>query len=151
MTERGDRMRFVLALLAVLTLLAAPAFGDTNPPVLEREDAGCTKYEMCSAQTATGDCTVLPASGDEIVLHVHDRSQLTFYSLQSVGAHTCDFMTNDEGHDAASGVGFKFNTSSLTDAAPVLTFGGLFDYIWVTCPTIGTSVTVTALVCTSNR
>lgn len=144
-------MRYLIVSLSAVFLLATPASGDAGPAPTKVGGGVCTSYLMCAAQTATGDCTVLPASGDELVLEMDGRSSMTFYSIQSVGAHICDIMSNDEGHDDASGVGFKVNTASLTDSAPVLSINGLFRFIWVTCPTIGTSATVTALVCTANR
>lgn len=113
---------------------------------------GCEKYTMCAAQTATGDCTALPASGEERVLRTLGKgSKLSFYSTQSVGDHICDVMSNDTGHDVLSGVGQKINAASLTESAMTLTLYGVFDYIWVTCPTIVTSATVTVSICAGNN
>lgn len=138
-------------LLIVSLLLAGIAHADTDPGPIEQRP-GCKVYTMCDAQVTTGDCTVLPTSGDERVVKVLSFSNLTFYGLQSVGApYECNIVSNDEGHDAAVGVGFQVNSTSLTDLAPILSISGLFYHIWVNCPTIETSVTVTALVCSANR
>ena len=142
-------MKYLLAFL-LLCVTASVGFADAEPPFVD-EIRACKKYTFCAAQTTTGDCTELPASGDELVLRVIGRSSLTFYSIQSVGAHICNIMSNDRGHDAASGAGFQVNAISLTATTPVLSLSGNFDYIWVTCPTIGTSATVTGLVCPASN
>ncbi len=141
-------------LLAIL-MFCSVAYADVEPLFIQPDHSnqikGCKKYEFCSAQTATGDCTALPASGDERVLRVAGRSVLTFYSTQSIGVHTCNVMSNDTGHDALSGVGQQINAASLTATAMTLTLAAPFDYIWITCPTIVTSATVTALICPASN
>lgn len=129
------------------------AFADVEPTPVAPLQGGCVEYVMCAAQTATGDCTALPASGDERVANVETKGKITFYSTQSnASAYICDIISNDVGHDVASGDGHKINNASLTETARVLTFNGLFKFIWVTCPTIADNqVTITAQVCTANR
>ncbi len=143
-------MRLGLALFAFVALFGVASV-QADETVSGTKFNSCRSYTMCAAQTATGDCTALPASGDERVVRTFGHSQMTLYGMQSVGAYVCDVMSNDQGHDAASGVGFQVNTASLTDVSPILSINGMFDYIWITCPTIGTSATVTMLLCQSSR
>lgn len=146
----GTLMRKFTLLFVALSFIHAPAWGDTDPTVVDTR-SGCKKYLMCDAQTTTGVCTKLPSSGEERILRTFSFSNLTFYSLQSVGAHTCNIFSNDQGYDAASGVGKQINVTSLNATDSMLSFQGSFDYVWVECPTIGTSATVTLLLCTANR
>lgn len=144
-------MRFVFTLFAFVALLGVAA-SQADETVSSVKFNSCRSYTMCDAQTATGDCTASPASGDERVVKTLGFSTMTFYSMQSVGSpYACNVISNDQGHDAASGVGFQINTASLTNAAPILSITGMFEYIWLTCPTIATSVTVKMLLCAASR
>ena len=146
------KMRKFIFLLGTLLFAANVSFADASPPVVESL-TGCVVYKMCNAQTATGDCSVLPASGDELVLKVASFSNLTFYSTQSTATtYSCDVVSNDVGHDALSGAGHQINTASITESAPILSFSGLFYYLWVNCSAIANNqVTITLQVCTANR
>lgn len=139
-----------VGMFLLIISLYTPAFGDTEPTEIN-SPGGCRKYEFCSAQTAIGVCTVLPASGDERVLRVASKSIMTFYSVRSIGAHICDFVSSDVGFDDATTSSYQFNAESLTDSNPMLSFSGVFDYVWVTCPTIGVSTTVTGTFCPGNN
>ncbi len=145
---------WIAAIGVGIAFYSASANADADPPRASDTISsvnGCLKHEICSAQTATGDCTVLPASGDERVLRVLGYSRFALYGLQSVGDYVCDVMSNDEGHDAAVGVGQKINVTSLTETTDLIQFEGTYDYIWVTCPTIATSVTVNIVSCPASR
>lgn len=149
--ENSFKTRVVKYFITLLMILIpSMVFADADPIRVDSVN-GCIKYTFCDAQTATGDCTTLPASGDERVLRAMGRSRITYYSLQSVGAHVCDIISNDQGHDAASGAGQKINAVSLTASTAILTLSAPFDYVWITCPTVGTSVTVSAVVCAGNN
>ena len=150
----------MIKLITILSMLfAGMAYADVAPP--QASDAvgafgtsllgnGCKKVRMCAGQTATGDCT---SGGDEIVARVASHVHLTFYSNQSTAsAWICDIVSNDQGHDAASGSGTTINASSITDANPVLSITGLFDFLWITCPTLADNlVTITMLSCPVAR
>lgn len=147
--ERGNIMKHLLLIFSLL-LFSFSALADTIPERILNA-AGCTKFFLCNAQTATGPCTVNPASGDEIVLNSAGRSSITFYGLQSVGNYSCDVFSNDKGFDEALGIGHKINDKSITPIRPILTLQGPLFAIWVECSTITTSATVTALLCPSNN
>lgn len=139
----------------LLMLIAGVAGADTSPPQ-ESLSYGCVKYTMCNAQTATDECTVLPASGDELVVRVATNSNLTFYSTASTAStYSCDVISNDQGFDASAptGNGFQINTASITPAAPILSFSGLFDFMWIDCSAINGdgNVTITLQMCTASR
>jgi len=109
---------------------------------------------MCNAQTLVGDCTVLPASGDEIVLPVFAAgSSLTFFGNQSVGTpYNCNVHGNNTGHDAEAGDFIKLTTTPLSDTQESITLAdGMFGHVWLNCSTITTSVTITVNVCPANR
>lgn len=146
-------MKRLLIVLLALSFYNAPARGDTEA-ALVTTNGQCAQHLMCDAQTATGVCTVLPASGDERTLFVFGKwSRMTFFGNGSVGTPwTCDVMGNMGGYDAESGDGVKLNTTSLSNTQEAITLReGDFGYVWVTCPTIGTSVTITVSVCPSSR
>lgn len=142
--------------LCAALLWAGGAWADVGPQLASDAPAsgtnGCQKYLMCNAQTSTGDCT---RAGDEIVARLFGRYTVTFYGTQSTATtYSCDIVSNDEGHDEASGSGYTVNTSSLTNSAEVLSLEGLFDYVWVNCSSIsggGAAVTVTMLACPLAR
>jgi len=97
------------------------------------------------------------AGTDEIVLRGLGKYAWTFYGTQSVGAYACDVFTNDTGYDANVADKQKLNATSITSTTDLLwtvagnqqvkSFDGSFDWIWVECPTIGTTATITATVC----
>lgn len=133
-------MRYLLAV--VLALASFTAHADTNPKVVESMGEFGAIYTMCDAQTATGDC--LDVKGDEIVLQAGAFKFLTFYSKQSTAStYTCDVMSNEIGHDAASGTGDDLTATAITEAAETTTLEGVFGYIWVTCSAINADGNVT--------
>ena len=145
----------VFSLLTVMAALLLPAVSTADTaPIAERVNA-CIKFTMCNAQTALGDCTALPASGDELVVRVNGTSRLTFYGMQSTATtYSCNVISNDRGHDAATGVGFRVNTASITNTAPILSLVGLFDYVWVNCTAIDggpDAATITMLQCSNAQ
>ena len=106
---------------------------------------------------------IVEAPSDEIVAKLGARYTMTFYTTQSTAtSYACDVYTNDQGYDAYSGavgdgVGQKVNTAAtqMTNSIRAYSTAGLFDYIWISCPTNnaagGTSVTVTMLSCPLSR
>ena len=145
------RRHWILAIC--LSFVCAHAQADTAPIPIGDEKNTCQQFTMCAAQTLVGDCTVLPASGDEIVLETFGRwSSLTFYANQSVGAYSCVVHSNASGHDAETGDFVLLSSTPLSGSNESISLnGGNFGYIWINCPTIGTSVTVTLNACPSNR
>lgn len=144
----------VLCLAPCFILLSVIVSFADDPPVRSRIINTCHEYTLCTAQTATGDCTVLPASGDEVVLETFGQwSALTFFSNLSVGApYSCHVHGNASGHDAESGDFAQLTTVPLSDTNESTTLlGGNFGAIWVNCATITTSVTITVNACPSNR
>ena len=150
-TREGENMKHLLFLLALF--VTASAFADTSPTRLGDLSNTCGKFVLCGAQTATGDCTVLPASGDEIVLETFSKwSSFTLYSNESVGNHTCHIFSNNGGHDAEPGDAIQISTTALSETQELITLnGGNFGFIWANCSAIGTSVYITVKACPSNR
>ena len=144
---------WLLVLFLAFACLPAPVRADTEPVLLKAVGA-CESRELCSAQTATGDCTVEPAGGDEIVLKVFGKySSLTFFSNESVGApYACGGHGNRGGHDLESGDFVLLTSTALSDVNESLSLnGGNFGHIWINCSAITTSVTVTVNACPANR
>ena len=136
-----------------LSFMCVHAWGDTDPTRIVTEGT-CQKLTMCAAQTATGVCTVLPASGDERVLRPFGRwSRFTFFGNESVDTPwSCDVFGNNTGYDLESGDGVQLNTASITNANESITvYNGDFGFIWINCSVIETSVTMTVNACPSNR
>ncbi len=146
---------FLILFLAFVWQISgvSPASADTSPSLLNKVGQ-CASFTLCSAQTATGGCTVNPASGDEIVLPVFGYwSSLTFFSNKSVGSpYSCAVHGNIDGHDAESGDFVKLNDTQLTATDKAISLnGGNFGHIWISCGTITTSVTITVNACPSSR
>ena len=133
-----------IILLGVLALLAVPTAWADVPPTRTKVNNRCNQYRMCDAHTGTTDCG---AAVDEIVLHVGQWANYTFSSIQSVGSHSCDIISNLQGHDAASGVGDTVNTTAITDEAPMYTMRVLLRHFWLTCSENATSVTIDVIIC----
>ena len=144
---------WLLILFLAIACVSASVHADTEPALLEAVGV-CESRELCSAQTATGDCTVQPASGDELVLKVFGKySNLTFFSNESVGApYTCNVHGNRGGHDLESGDFVVLTTTAMSDTNESISLnGGNFGHIWVNWSTIATSVTITVNACPANR
>ena len=144
---------WLLILFLAFVCVPAPMHADTEPALLKAVGV-CESRELCSAQTATGDCTVEPATGDELVLKMFGKySSLTFFSNESVGApYVCDVHGNRGGHDAESGDFVLLTSTPLSDTNESISLnGGNVGHIWVNCSTITTSVTVTVNACPANR
>lgn len=132
-------------LILLLTLLASPAWADTKPPTDNNLPQNGREATLCSAQTATGDCT---HGGQTIVWDVRGYKTITFDSTASdATSWTCDVIANAVGHDANSGAGHDVTATSISDTADILTLEGGFRYIWVTCSALvagGGGVTIWA-------
>jgi len=150
-TTSGSIKSFLLALLA-LSFYIAPARGDTEPTFVRKVNT-CEEYIFCTAQTATGVCTVSPASGDEVVLDTFGKwSSLTFYANESVGAFTCNVYGNNSGHDDQSGDGVLLTSTPMDATHEAISLnGGNFGHIWINCSAIATSVTITMNACPADR
>ena len=106
--------------------------------------------------SGTGACRN-SAGTSEIVLRGLAKSSWTFYGTQSVGAYECDVFSNDTGYDANVTDKQKLNSRTITAPSDAdwtvlgnrqaVSFDGSFDWVWVECPTIGTSATITVQVC----
>ena len=147
--------RFYLLLLACVcewALAPALARADTEPALLN-QNGQCAQFAMCAAQTATGDCTVSPATGDERILNVFGKwSSFTFYGNQSVDAFSCVVHSNATGHDAESGAFVLISSTPISDSNKAITInGGNFGHIWMNCTSITTSATITVNACPGNR
>ena len=132
-------------------LLALPAGAADKAPTSVRLSGECNVFTMCNAQTGTGVCTTLPASGDEIVMYLATRSTLSFYSTQGVGAYSCDVYSNDTGYTATATAKQKLNATPLTTSASIVSFSGLFAHVWLECTATGTQAPVWAYVCPADR
>lgn len=145
-------MKRLLFLVLFLSFIYAGASLADTPASRNKIVKTCHEYVLCSAQTATGDCTVLPASGDEITLEVFGQwSALTFFSNQSVGNYSCHIHGNSSGHDDQSGDFVQLSTTAITESNQAISLnGGNFGWIWVNCSAIATSVTMTVNVCPAN-
>jgi hypothetical protein len=75
------------------------------------------------------------------------RGKITLYGTQSSGNYTCNLMTNDKGYDLLSGEGTQVNSATFDQANQTLVMEVNIDYGWITCSTVASSVTVSALVC----
>jgi hypothetical protein len=133
--------RCIVVAIFALTINTGMAWADTSPAPIGSSD-GCTSWVVCDGQTATGPCTVEPATGDEIVAKTKFANSLTFDGGRSTGTYSCDFYANTQGYDASSGVGTKINSVPLTETQEMLSYSGVFDQIWVECTAIATNVTV---------
>jgi len=141
-----------------------PAYNGVKT-VMTREDANTfTVFSVWTAndttgswiQSGTGACRNA-AGTDEIVLRGLGKYAWTFYGTQSVGAYACDVFSNDTGYTALVQDKQKLNATSITSTTDLLwtvagnqqvkSFDGSFDWVWVECPTIGTTATITATVC----
>lgn len=137
----------IAAAIAGMAMWLAPTltYADAGAIGVRITGTGRWNYTMCNAQASTGDCT--SSGGDEIVATVSSFSAITFYATQSTAsAFTCNIMSNDVGHDAASGAGQQVNVTSLTKTEQVITLYGTLNKVWVTCPSItDAAVTVTMI------
>lgn len=110
-------------------------------PTAEPADATrvCVAHTMCDAQTTPGPCS------DPV--EVKAVADMTFYSTQSVGNYECAVMSGDY---AEIEFGSRISHNYLNPETSIISFrAGLFYYVWIDCPEIETSVTVTALVCST--
>ena len=143
-------MKKTILILFLCLLYASVTLGDTEPALVRPGANKCEEYSVCTAQTATGACTVLPASGDERVLDTFIKgfNSLTFFSHESVGNYSCDVFLSSNGFDASGGSGIKATSQSITqnNQGVVLAAAG-FGHMWVQCATIATSVTMTVNAC----
>jgi len=136
-------------LLALLVLLPLAASADTGPTNVRGLTGGAQSGTLCSAETTTGVCI----STDEIVLDLRGRWSLSIYGNQSTAtAYTCDVISNDIGHDAATGEGQDMTAGALTETNQMVALEGLMGYVWINCSTItGGNVTVTYLAVPLSR
>jgi len=136
-----------LTIIIALLVIAWPAHADSTATTGRRLADGCIDHYLCVAEADTGVCKIA-SGGDEIVANVGPVSNLIFFHDASVGNWTCDIYANSQGYDAASGAGDKINTSSLTQAnlAPA-TATDIAGYIWASCGTISSAVTITMRAC----
>lgn len=132
----------VAVLAALIGFVVAPAIAWADkPPLSQSPEAGGTVYTMCSAQTATGICK---RDSDEIVLNGAGLQALTFYASETTSTtYTCNIHSSSVGYDDGPTLGFQVNTTSMSEAQPVLTLSGPFSYLWITCPAINADGTLT--------
>jgi hypothetical protein len=132
-------------LFTALTLFTLPALAD-RAPEFTRLNNRCNTYKLCDAYAGTTECTSL-RDADEIVLELNRKAAIALYSTESAGNYSCDVYTSTEGFDAATATD-QVNTTSISDEAPVLLIQGVFEHLWIKCPTNdATDVTIDALVC----
>lgn len=141
------------ALVCAYALAPTHARADTPAIRIGEPKNNCQQFTLCNEQTATGVCTVLPASGDEIVLKTFGMySALTFFGNQSTGAFSCHIFGNVNGYDAESGDGVQLSTTAITESNEAISLnGGNFGFIWASCSAIGTDVILTVTACPSSR
>jgi hypothetical protein len=129
-------------MIAIVLLVAA----STNLDYENRSAEKPFKVTMCNGQTTTGVCdSIGDGTGTPIIHRFSGAYTLTLYGTQSTDAYVCDFYSNDTGYDADAADKQKMNSVSIDDSNQSISFAGLFDYGWVECPTVTTSVVVTML------
>ncbi len=110
-----------------------------------RTDRGWS-HLMCAAETTNGICD---SGSEDIYAWVGNYSSFTVYFEETGGVTaTCEVHAAGIGVSMATDMnGFsenKINSTSLSDSQDAITFsGGDFEYVWVKCASISTTVTVT--------
>lgn len=132
-----------------LVLLFFPFIGyaDSQPTLLGGGGADCKLWQMCNDST-NGVCE--NGSADEVVFGPKRKTKMAFYSTRSTAtAYACDLYTNDQGFDASTGNGYKFNNAQITETQEHISYEGVFHSVWVDCAGIvGGNVIITVLACT---
>lgn len=142
-----------LATLALLAIwMALPAIADTGPAT-EPQGQGCVTYTLCNAQTATGTCTVNPASGDELVAIIFTKSNWSFNADESTATtFSCNIQEAYSGHDSGASNATDLFTTALSQTQYTNKWGGVLTRIWAECATItGGNVTIRATACPASE
>jgi len=146
--------KFILAVLVGMAL-ASQVIGDVNAvqqSPRHGSSQGCQQLKFCDAELNAGPCRTADAS-EVYTYGLFNKSNLTWYADKSTGAYDCSVYSSVDGFDASGGVGTKIHTATynLTPTSPIVSFSGLFGFLWVDCTSVGTQATVTLLACPAGQ
>lgn len=148
-------LKHLLAVLAGMALAAPINAADVNAVQQTPrwgQSQGCLQLKFCDAEVDDGPCKT--ADGNDVYTYgLFNKSNLTWYADKSTGTYDCSIYSSVDGYTASSGSGVKIHTATynLTPTTPIVSFSGLFGYLWVECDDVGTQATVTLLACPASQ